>query len=447
MPIFARRRLQAMLDGLGPTLSVPKANDLLARLENKTTKDALAAEVELGLLWSIQQVADLEVDPKLPNSASRPDAFSGNLFGSGPAIIEITALSDDTFSGGNDMERAANIICQFANGVRKGAGAHLRFQFSEVSFYDKGRYHRKRRIATDFALTPALNDVLRTWLQAPDWPNPDRVRLTDEKIDVVIQWRRYVHPQGRTFSTMPPVAYHVEDNPVFKALKRKERQLSGTPNETLKCIFLGDAGCRMLRELKPFGVREVCGEQVIRHFLSRSAIDVVGVFSPYRSLNAFLGAGSRSPQWKVNLYTRTTVPSEADCARIQKMVTVMPRPQLEGYQARSWHQQGMFNPQGKGIYLGCKMTSKSGSLSISISSRMVLELLAGRITQEQFQDFAFGKDENNQFDCQFKRGMTIQSARLEKGGLDEDDDYLVFDMEPDFGAQSLRNPKLPNKAD
>ena len=100
----------------------------------------------------------------------------------------------------------------------------------------------------------------------------------------------------------------------------------------------------------------------------------------------------------------------------------------------------MFDPQGKGIYLGCTMTSKSGSFSISISSRMVLELLAGRITQEQFQDFAFGKNQN-QFDYQFKRGMTIQTARLEKGGLDEDDDYLVFEMEPDVGAQALRNPK------
>jgi len=440
MPVYARRRLQAMLDDLAPLLLQPKANDLLARLEHKNVKDALAAEVELGLLWSIQQVADLEIDPVLKNSASRPDALSQKLFGSGPAVIEITALSDDTFSGENEMERAANIICQFSSRVRKGSGAHLYFQFFEVSYHDKGRYNRKRRITPDFALAPELKETLLTWLQAPDWPNPHTIRLTDSQIDVVIQWKQYVHPHGRTFSTMPAVAYHAEDNPVFKALKRKERQLSGAPDGSLKCIFLGDAGCRMLRELKPFGVQEVCGEQVIKHFLSRSSIDLVGVFSPYRSFQVFQAPGSRSPQWRVSLFTRTAVPGEADCTLIQKMVAGMPRPQLEGYQARSWHQQGMFNPQGKGIYLGCKMTSKRGSLSISISSRMVLELLAGRITQEQFQNFAFGKHQN-QFDHQFKRGMTIQSARLEKGGLDEDDDYLVFDMEPDFGAQALRNPK------
>jgi len=122
------------------------------------------------------------------------------------------------------------------------------------------------------------------------------------------------------------------------------------------------------------------------------------------------------------------------------MAAAMPRPQLEAYQACSWHRQGMFDPQGKGIYLGCNVTSKGAAVSISISARMVLELLAGRITQEEFQYFAF-RQNSNLFDRQFKNGMTIQSARLEKAALDEDDDYLVFDVGPDWGAQKLQNPK------
>lgn len=440
MPVFARRRLQAMLDDLAPLLSMKKANDLLARLEHKKAKDALAAEVELALLWCIQQVADLEIDPEL-ESSSQPDALSRGLFGSGPAVIEITALSDDTFSGRNDMERAANIVCQFSNSVRKGSAEHLYFRFLEKSSYESGRLHRRRLITPDFRLTAALKDALRTWLQAPDWPNPATLQLTDQQIDVIIQWKEYVHPHGRTFTSMPPVSYHAEDNPVFNALKRKERQLSGTPIGTLRCIFLGDAGCNMLRELKPLNSREVSGDGVIKYFLARSSIDVVCVFSPYRSIGALLGAGSRSPQWRVSLYTRTTIPSKSDCALLNKMAAAIPRARLEGYQARSWHQQGMFDPQGQGIYLGCGMTTKNHSVSIRISSRMVLELLAGRITQEQFKNFSFRND-RNPFDHQFRSGMTIQASRLEKGGLDEDDDYLVFDMEPDFGAKALRNPKL-----
>jgi hypothetical protein len=164
------------------------------------------------------------------------------------------------------------------------------------------------------------------------------------------------------------------------------------------------------------------------------------VFSPYRALQQLFSGGSRTPQWKVSLYPRNAELVPADYELLNKMVLALPKPQLEGYQARSWHQQGMFNPQGKGIYLGCSMTTKSGATSISISARMVLELLAGRLTPEEFQNYSFRQNQNL-FDAQFKQGMTIQSARLEKAGLDEDDDLLVFDMEPDWGARPLRNPK------
>jgi hypothetical protein len=44
-------------------------------------------------------------------------------------------------------------------------------------------------------------------------------------------------------------------------------------------------------------------------------------------------------------------------------------------------------------------------------------------------------------DLQMKFGNTIQRARLEKSEVDEDDDKIVFELEPDPGAMPLRNPK------
>jgi hypothetical protein len=54
------------------------------------------------------------------------------------------------------MERAANIISQFANHSRKGSGKHLYFRFSEQSGYENGKYQRFRCITPTFRLTPAL---------------------------------------------------------------------------------------------------------------------------------------------------------------------------------------------------------------------------------------------------------------------------------------------------
>jgi hypothetical protein len=201
MPIFARRRLQAMLNDLAPHLTDAKASDFLARLEHKRTQDALAAEVELGLLWGIGQVADIVIDPELPNSTSRPDASSTNLFARAPVVVEITAISDDSFSGQSDMDRAANIMVQFANTVRKGAGEHLYFEYMEKSYYADGRYHRVRCIDGSFKLTPELQETLRFWLKAPDWPNPEFIRLADTQIDVVIRWKRRCY---RFFAPSPP---------------------------------------------------------------------------------------------------------------------------------------------------------------------------------------------------------------------------------------------------
>jgi hypothetical protein len=142
MPIFARRRLQAMLDDLEPRLTHAKAVDLLVRLEHRQTDQAISAEFELALLWAVAQVADLTVEPKIPGAA--PDGLSNDLFRSGSAIIEITALSDDTFSGEKVMNRAANIIAQFADRVRKGASKHLFFAFGARGYFEGGRYRRVR---------------------------------------------------------------------------------------------------------------------------------------------------------------------------------------------------------------------------------------------------------------------------------------------------------------
>jgi hypothetical protein len=251
-----------------------------------------------------------------------------------------------------------------------------------------------------------------------------------------------VLPLFRTFTTMPPVATHPEDNPIYKALRKKERQLSGVTSGTLKCIFLGDAGCRMLRELRPLGPIDVSGDQVIRHFMNKSSIDVVCVFSAYREFPSF--DGFKSPRWKVSLYDRHTPQPEDDHERLDRLAACLPAPRLEGYQARSWHRQGAFDPQGRGVYLGCNMTSKNTSVTIRISARLALEFMAGRITPEQFHHFSFG-EHRNLFDQEFSRGMTIKSARIEHTGLDKDDDYFIFELEPDVSAHPLKRPEAGPK--
>jgi hypothetical protein len=131
MPIFTRRRLQAMVNDLQSHLTPGKCNDLLQHLENKRADQALPAEIELALLWALVQVGPTEVEPEWFSYARLPDGYSEALFPGKPAVIEIAALSDAKLAHEDEMRRTAQLICDAANRSRRGSGAHLRFQFLE----------------------------------------------------------------------------------------------------------------------------------------------------------------------------------------------------------------------------------------------------------------------------------------------------------------------------
>jgi hypothetical protein len=437
MPIFARRRLQHMLGAICPKMDAATADDLVKRLENTDTRSALAAEAELALLWAISSVTDIALHPILASTKKVPEAFCEKLFSSSPAYIEVTAVSDDTFSDRQNMERAANIISQFAKQIRKGSSKHLYFQFVERSGYENGKYRRYRCITSTFQLTEPIKDTLEVWLKKSDWPNPKQIRLTDNETDVVISWKERVHPEGRTFSTMPPMAYDLENNPIRKRLKDKQSQLSGVPAGSLKCIFLVDVGCDLLRQLdrNDYTGRAVSGNNIIWAFLKKSHVDIVVVFSP-QQVNSFSAFGARR-NWRVTIFDQRASQSPDEYKGLQALSGVLPAPNYEGYQARSLHRQGLFHPQARGQYLAPLFISKGRTMSMTVklSSRLLLEFLAGRITPEQFHSYS-GKI-TPILDSMLRAGKTIQSSRLEKRGLDEDDDYLVFDLEPDAAALPL----------
>jgi hypothetical protein len=123
-----------MLAELSSLLDAAKYNDLKGSLEHSNTKTALAAEAELAMLWAMSRVAHLEPDPTLPDG-HKPDAHSNDLFAAQPAIIEIRALSDDSFSGKEAMDRTGNLIAGHADRLRKRAGSHLYFEFGERSYW------------------------------------------------------------------------------------------------------------------------------------------------------------------------------------------------------------------------------------------------------------------------------------------------------------------------
>jgi len=444
MPIFGRRQLQRMLDELGPWLTVGKAKDLLKRLDSREPNQALPAEYELGITWAVSKIAMLEIDRSMGNRT--PDIYSPDLLKGGPLFADVAAIDDVSLSGIATMRRARNIINSTCSEIRKGSAEHLHYRFGEESGYapspkakGKSKRYRRRLVSRSFVMDTHFRNALKAWLAVNEPSQPLDWKASD--IAVSIQWRPFSHPFANIFCTMPSLALDVQDNPLYRVLYSKYKQLKDVPYGCSRAIFLGNAGCRLLDslELTRRGFDTFGGGQIIQSFLADyPSIDFVLVF-PVERLHSHSFGGVNNPRvWTSHLFThRKTFPA-IDAKKLNSITEQIPAPYLSGYEAHSWHEQGMCNPNGRGHYVSSKRTYGPAGSTIWVSARAVQELIGGRLTPEAFTNALFGK--HNPFQQELSGGRMVSNVRFESQGVEHDDDYIVFEFKPDFAASPLQLP-------
>ena len=449
MPIFTRRRLQAMLNELTPHLDQFKGSDLLGRLENKRVEQALPAEMELALLWALLQLGELEVEPPWFGTGRLPDAYSERLFDGRPAAVEIAAISDAGLAQEDVMRRTASIFCEAANKIRRGAGRHLHFAFGEESGYAAHGYVRRRKVDHEFTMSSEVRSTFAAWLADSSSSSRLPLEVQDGKTHVVITWHEQRQSRfSNFFSSMPAEAYSLTENPLCSALEAKADQLLSADFDGIRCVLLGDAGSRLLRHLDGSmrSPHSYTGRQIIESFLGKPdcGLDVICTFSPHRSPN-FTSVLREPLTWRMTVFVRDGV--SVPMGGLEALRATLPLPRFEGYQARSLQQQAAYSTNSRGWYLGTHITSGRGTMTISISARALLDLLAGRITPDQFNHMVGMKEtptQKNLFKHRLDQGDVISSVRIEPGGIDEDDDRLVIELARDPSAAPLTLLRPPD---
>jgi hypothetical protein len=443
MPIFSRRRIQQMLDEIRPLTDENKINDLLGRLRKKKPEQVIGAEMELSLLVGIKDVAEIEIEKHIPNSSRVPEAYSFDLFEK-PAYIEVTTISDGKLSGEQCMRRAAQIISDEVKKTRKKLGNYLYFSFGEKRSFSSGRNFfsgrtllREQNVSEKFELSRLMKEQLKNWIENGN-ENKSRLILQDSTISVSIEIKEQKQTQGfNFFSPLPPLAYDIENNPIYSALESKRDQLSNVPDDVLRVIFLADGGSRVLRYLNERDhLRQYkSGEEIIRHFINKRNVDVVCTFSPYRP-NGFHFILPKLT-WNVSFFIKEGL--KIDTSKLERIAKNLPPPSFEGYQARSLQKQGAYSISARGWYLGYEMTTGVNKVTIKFSARLFQDFLAGKIDKEYFIRQAAGNGEGeNLFELWLSQGLIISNAQFEKAGIDEDDDYMVLEFSHDPSASEFK---------
>lgn len=413
-----------MLADLSEHLSDEKRRDLIARLDKRKADQALAAEAELGLIWALSKVGDIEVEPRLNGRV--PEALSRSLFPGKSAVIEVTALSDEGMSGEQEMQRAVELLSIEADRNRKKARNHLFFQFLEVSGSEEGRWFRRRCISPEFTVNNEIRDNISNWVKGWSSGAPEPLRITSDEIDVVVSYRERAYAGHNFHCTMPPVAGSLRKNTLHRALRNKEAQLPKKSEDISPCIFLMDAGSSLLRDLRNKDCYSYSGNDIILDFLRSSQIDVVAVFSCKKDWHG-LASAFNNLYWTVSIYHQESVRT-ADLTGLNKLASMLPPPSLEGYSARSRHRDGHFSPQATGRWLGTKWKSEHGVMTeLKISAKMLQEVLSGIVSPRELSD-EISVNGVNLFARALQAGQVIKNLKIEGSGIDKDDDIVVIEL-------------------
>jgi hypothetical protein len=451
MVYFAFRQHQHMLDAIDDKIPHQKRRDLIRRLTDKRPEQVFGAEMELALSYGFSMSFDTEIEPEWYPGSNEPDIYVEDFFEQ-PAFVEITTISDEAVSDQKVMRAASQKIVQYANTVKRGSGKFLYFEYQERSGYRQvtpkpksifghKEFFRERLVKRSFKLCNVFKAILDKWLGSPSWPSPEAIRVKLDYVDVVIRVKDHARPSSHNFhSTMPALCYSLEDNPIFKALKAKERQLRQTPAGNLRIVFLCDGGCGPLRDLNDRDPtnRVKSAKEIIRHFLGKgSKLDHVIVVAPRFERNYGFSSRTRK-SWAVTQFNGNNNDEKDYQSKLGSLFSHLPAPQYESFNAKGLVLQGVFKPNNRDQHLGTNFMSKSkgwDELQVKTSSKALYELMSGRIDFEQFKNIT-GID-----DGILKADYRITNVEIEHKGPAEDDDHVTVTLSRDVAATGLVVPE------
>ena len=439
--IFARRSIQTFIDKLSEKLP-PDTVEKLVRSLNRNDRASLSFEWEIAVLYALNQLG--EPCYETSHGGKRLPDVTFYLPGQNKVsfIADIATVSDRGSKDENPVDLFMKLFYEKVRDLGLDGGFQYRIEgIHEGKSYSDNKVkllmprHNEVREFLRKDITPKLREIKESGL--------DKAEICiGEPYKILISYRKNTNVSGGGYPSYT-AAYSLTRNPISTALKSKAGQLSQSGYDGCKGIIICDGSCDLLgSQLSDHS--SYSDQDIIDNFLRQhSSISFVATLWVEQPNRVFLGNWQR-PQLQIRVYRNPYAKFVVDDESIRILGAIpnlLPVPINTALNAANGIEYGKCDV-GKSFYGGYNLTNGSLSKKVKISSRSLLELLAGRGDPKQFIDDHWhkkGAGLGNPFESAILQGMTIKTASVEYMEH-KDDDWITFELSgPDPAIEPFRS--------
>jgi len=345
-------------------------------------------------------------------------------------VGDVTAVSDAGLDEQNPVEFLSDEVSRLA---RKQGLSPNHFH-CQVEGGQTGRPRREKiqlHLPSRGEISRIINENVAPFIQSLAASNveKDAFQYSADGVAFTVSYNK-----SQRYAGMGYLAYDnsisATNNPIFRALRGKAKQLSAAPAGALKMIILCDGDCATMR-MGPNGgsYRSVRPAAISTEFLRQNtSIDVVVLV---QVITAPMSLWRRKAEHQLTVqivfgeFAARFDPG--GLAQLEQLIEAaartLPSPVLDSANAAIRCQQAGAGPD-------CIGGGEVAGDSIKISSRALHRLLAGEISQEDFFEIhRWDKPKSgsvlNPFQRLHRKGYMMTNLVIEDGG-DLDDDWITF---------------------
>lgn len=337
-------------------------------------------------------------------------------------VGDITAASDKGLDDNNPVEQFWTEIVRLARKYKLNPN-HLRF---DVGHRMVGEYRDAKML---LALPPRaeLRNLIKTTVEpyivslAKGIADSPALPYSKDEVQFTISYNPSQEFAGGSYISYA-TPYSLTKNPLHTALEKKASQLKAAPSDAIRLVILCDAACHAMQNMTQMGGALTATQVVTEYLKNSSTIDLVLLVTV--TSNGSIFAHDRTLKINCTLLSppnrhRNPRLTESAIQSVSQLLTsasgLLPKPVLDPRNAMLRFELPNDGPRRNGY--------KMSKNDVSLSSRLVLELLAGAKTIEEVESSLGWDDGSNPFRRLLAQGQLIEHASLTSGG-DTDDDWL-----------------------